>query len=41
MNRPFELRDKNEAYYGWLKWFIAAKESGIPQLQKFAEQKEK
>ena len=36
MNRLLELRDKNEAYYGWLKWFIAAKESGIPQLQKFA-----
>jgi transposase len=33
MNRLFELRDKNEAYYGWLKWFIAVKESGIPQLQ--------
>jgi transposase len=41
MNRLFELRDKNEAYYGWLKWFIAVKDSGIPQLQKFAELKEK
>ena len=41
MNRLFELRDKNEAYYGWLKWVVAAKESGIPQLQKFTELKEK
>ncbi len=31
MNRLFELRDKEEAYYGWMKWFMAAKESGIPQ----------
>ena len=37
MNRLFELRDRDEAYYGWTKWFTAAKESGIPQLQKFAE----
>ena len=37
----FELRDRDEAYYGWTKWFTAAKESGIPQLQKFAELKEK
>jgi hypothetical protein len=35
MNRLFELRDRDEAYYGWTKWFTAAKESGIPQLQKF------
>ena len=41
MNRLFELRDKEEAYYGWMKWFTAAKESGIPQLQKFAELKER
>ena len=41
MNRLFELRDKEEAYYGWMKWFMAAKESGIPQLQKFAELKER
>ena len=41
MCRLFELRDKNKAYYGRLKWFIAAKESGIPQLQIFAELKEK
>ena len=41
MSRLFELRDKNEAFYGWLKCFITAKESGIPQLQKFAELKEK
>ena len=41
MNRLFELRDRDEAYYGWTKWFTAAKESGIPQLQKFAELKEK
>ena len=41
MNRLFELRDRYEAYYGWTKWFTAAKESGIPQLQKFAELKEK
>ena len=41
MNRLFELRDRDEAYYDWTKWFTAAKESGIPQLQKFAELKEK
>ena len=41
MNRLFELRDRDEAYYGWTKWFTAAKESGIPQLQKFAKLKEK
>ena len=41
MNRLFELRDKEEAYYGWMKWFTAAKGSGIPQLQKFAELKER
>ena len=41
MNRLFELRNKDEAYDGWTKWFMAAKESGIPQLQKFAELKEK
>ena len=41
MSRLFELRDKNEAFYGWLKCFIATKERGIPQLQKFAELKEK
>ena len=23
MNRLFELRDKEEAYYGWMKWFMA------------------
>ena len=23
MNRLFELRDKEEAYYGWMKWFTA------------------
>ena len=41
MNRLFELRDRDKAYYGWTKWFTAAKESGIPQLQKFAELKKK
>ena len=41
MNRLFELRDKEEACCGWMKWFMAAKESGIPQLQKFAELKER
>ncbi len=41
MNRLFELRDKEEAYYGWMKRFMAAKEIGIPQLQKFAELKER
>ena len=35
------LCTRDEAYYGWTKWFTAAKESGIPQLQKFAELKEK
>ncbi|WP_294495721.1 ISL3 family transposase [uncultured Ruminobacter sp.] len=39
MNRLFELRDKEKAYYGWMKWFLAAEESGIPQLQKFAKLK--
>ena len=41
MNRLFELRDKEKAYYGWMKWFLAAEESGIPQLQKFAKLKVK
>ena len=41
MNRLFELRDTEEACCGWMKWFMAAKESGIPQLQKFAELKER
>ena len=35
------LCTRDEAYYGWIKCFTAAKESGIPQLQKFAELKEK
>ena len=39
MNRLFELRDKEKAYDGWMKWFLAAEESGIPQLQKFAKLK--
>uniref|UniRef100_UPI003864FCCF transposase n=1 Tax=Ruminobacter sp. TaxID=2774296 RepID=UPI003864FCCF len=30
-----------KAYYGWMKWFLAAEESGIPQLQKFAKLKVK
>ena len=41
MNRLFELRDKEKAYYGWMKWFLAEEESGIPQLQKFAKLKVK
>ena len=41
MNRLFELRDKEKAYDGWMKWFLAAEESGIQQLQKFAKLKVK
>ena len=41
MNRLFELRDKEKAYYRWMKWFLAAEVSGIPQLQKFAKLKVK
>ena len=41
MNRLFNLDDVKEAEEGWKKWFKAARESGIPQLVKFAELKEK
>ncbi len=41
MNRLFELRDTEEACCGWMKWFMAENESGIPQLQKSAELKER
>ena len=37
----FELRDSVLAEMMWEDWFMAAKESGIPQLEKFARLKEK
>ena len=37
----FELRDPVLAEMMWEDWFKAAKESGIPQLEKFARLKEK
>lgn len=40
MCRLYELTDYHKALAGWNKWFKAAKESGIPALVKFAEQKE-
>ena len=40
MCRLYELTDYLLAYDGWMKWFKAAKESGIPALVKFAIQKE-
>ena len=41
MNKLYELKDEAEACEGWYKWFNAAKESGIPELVKFANNKEK
>ena len=41
MIRLYGLTDVKEARDGWLCWFEAAKQSGIPQLQKFAKLKEK
>ena len=41
MCRLYTLTDYNDALEGWAKWFEAAKESEIPALVKFAEQKEK
>ena len=41
MNYLFSLRDPDLAKEGWNHWFEAAKQSGIPQLVKFAELKEK
>ena len=41
MCRLYRLTDYNETLEGWTKWFEAAKESKIPALVKFAEQKEK
>ena len=41
MIRLYGLTDVKEAQDGWLCWFEAAKQSGIPQLQKFAKLKEK
>ena len=41
ITRLYELENEKEAEEGWKKWFQAAKESGIPQLVKFAELKEK
>ena len=39
--RLFDLRSKEAAEEGWRSWFAAAKQSGISQLVKFAELKEK
>ena len=39
--RLYTLKDYDEAVKGWTDWFEAAKESEIPALVKFAEQKEK
>ena len=41
MNRLFGLTEEAQAREGWNKWFEAAKESGIPELVKFANNKEK
>lgn len=41
MCRLFTLRDPELAEEGWSNWFKAAKESGIPQLEKFAKLKER
>ena len=37
----FDLRDPEIAEFMWESWFKAAKESKIPQLEKFARLKEK
>ena len=41
MCRLYELTDYQQAVTGWTKWFQASKESEIPALVRFAEQKEK
>ena len=41
MCRLYTLTDYAQVLDGWTKWFEAAKESEIPALVKFAEQKEK
>lgn len=41
MTRLFEITDIYEAEERWNDWFEAAKQSGIPQLEKFAKIKEK
>ena len=41
MNRLYGLTEETEAREGWTKWFEAAKESGITELVRFAENKEK
>ena len=41
MCRLYELKDYQQSLNGWSKWFDAAKESSIPALVKFAQQKEK
>lgn len=41
LTRLFNPTDVQEAEYGWLKWFEAAKQSNIPQLERFAILKEK
>ena len=41
MCRLYSLTEYTQALVGWTKWFDAAKESEIPALVKFAEQKEK
>ena len=41
MCRLYELKDYQQSLDGWSKWLDAAKESSIPALVKFAQQKEK
>ena len=41
MCRLYELTDYQQSVTGWTKWFQASKESKIPALVRFAEQKEK
>ena len=41
MCRLYELTDYQQSVTGWTKWFQASKESEIPALVRFAEQKEK
>ena len=41
MCRLYTLTNFTQALDGWTKWFEAAKESKIPALVKFAEQKDK
>lgn len=41
MRRLYNITDVREAETGWKGWFAAAKSSGIPELQRFAVNKEK